>query len=74
MKISEEAIKAVNTRDNRLRLALELGVSENTARVYINENREDGELTKVSAIKAISEITGLDQSDILIEEPAKTIE
>lgn len=70
MKIAETVIAELNTRDNRFALATALDKSEVAIRRYINENEEDGELTKKTALLKIEELTGLTESEILDEAKA----
>lgn len=70
MQLHTKVLPRINNNEIRLRLALELGVSENTIRLYINTNSEN--LTKAAALKIIREATGLSDNEILVEakEPA----
>jgi predicted transcriptional regulator len=65
-KLTSKALIAINRPRPRTRLALELGCTEQTIRVYIKDNSDN--LTKVSAMKVIREETGLTDSEILVEE------
>lgn len=67
MKITETAIQQLNTRDNRFALAVALDTSEASIRRYLNNNEEDGELTKKTALLKIEELTGFTESEILEE-------
>lgn len=69
MQLNKKVLPAINKNAIRLRLALELGVSENTIRLYINTNSEN--LTKAAALKIIREATGLSDNEILIESKVK---
>ncbi len=69
MKLSENAIQAINNSGIRVLIASILGVGENTIRNYINANDENGELTKVKVLDLIHEKTGLTQEEILTETP-----
>ena len=51
----------------RNRIAIELNCSEQTIRRWINDNDPDGDLTKVSVLKVISEVTGIPVNDLLLE-------
>lgn len=65
MKISEEAINAINNTTVRLKIAAALGVGENSVRNYINDNEEDGELTKLKVLNIIREATGMNNKQII---------
>jgi len=67
MKIRETTIELLNTRNNRFELAIALDTSEVTIRRYLNENEDDGELTKKTALLKIEELTGLSEIKILTE-------
>ena len=68
MKIVEQVIEQLNTRDNRFALAIALDASEASIRRYLTSNDEDGELTKKTALLKIEELTGLTESEILTED------
>ena len=65
MKITTIAIELLNTTENRMRLALALGVSEAKIRRDLLANEVDGDLTKKSSLLAISTLTGLKEKAIL---------
>lgn len=67
MKLSEQAITAI-TKNGKLRnrLAYELDCHPDTLSRYLKNN--DVMLTTASALKAITEETGLTQEEILTEE------
>lgn len=65
MKLTNKAIEALSTTANRMRLALAMDCSEAKVRRDLIENCIDSDLTKISVIKAIEEITGLTESEIL---------
>lgn len=70
MILKQKIYKLINTNEIRLRLALELGVSENTIRNYINDKSDN--LTKAAALNVIKEFTGLTDSEILESEAKAT--
>lgn len=70
MKLSSAAISAITVRTKN-RLALELDCSVPTVDRWIKDNEENGDLTKATAIRIISEETGLDSSQILEEDTVK---
>lgn len=66
MKLSQKAIEA--TKQNRglvLELALAFGFTELWINKLLDQNKDNGKLTTATAVKVISEETGLDQSEIL---------
>lgn len=71
MKLTDKAIEGIKTRDAQLRLALALGYTAYWVSKLVASNKENGSLTTALALKAISEETGLSQSEILAEEPVE---
>ncbi len=71
MKLTKNALKAINTIDTRLRLAFALKFSETWIRSLIADNKENGPLTTAKALAVIRDETGLKDDDIL-EEKVKT--
>lgn len=65
MKLSKKAIKEINVQEIRLRLALELKVSEVWIIKSIQKNVANGILTKSAAIQVIKANTKLKDSEIL---------
>lgn len=63
--LKENIYDLINTSEMRLKLALALNVGETTIRNYIN-NKSD-QLTLPTAIKVISQHTGLTQKQLLTE-------
>jgi len=63
MKLTESALKEINTVPIRTRLAVALGVSEQTIIKYIGRN--DDNLTKTAAIACIKRNTGMTDDEIL---------
>lgn len=70
MRLKPNVLEQLDNRDTRFRLAQVLNCSESTVRRYMSLN--DDNLTKAAALKVIREETGLDDSEILEEEPAET--
>lgn len=71
MRLTQTAIKEVNTVKTRVALASALGFSEQWIIKLISQNKENGPLTTVAAVKIIERETGLAQSQILEAVPAK---
>lgn len=65
MKLSQKALKAINTPVIRMRLMDALGCTEFTISRYIQKNNDN--LTKAAAMQIIREVTGLPDSEILVE-------
>jgi transcriptional antiterminator len=65
MKLSQKALKAINTPVIRRRLMDALGCTEFTISRYIQKNSDN--LTKAAAMQVIREVTGLPDSEILEE-------
>lgn len=67
MKLTTIALERLDNLENRLRLAMAFMVTERRVSQMIKDNRNDGQLTKASALKLIREITGLLDEQILEE-------
>jgi hypothetical protein len=65
MILQQHILKLIDHNPIRLKLAIAMGVTENTIRNYINANNEN--LTKAAALKVIREVTGLIDSEILTD-------
>lgn len=65
MKLTERALKAINTPGIRIKLAAGLECTEGTIIRYIGNN--DDNLTKAVALKIIKQETGLSEHQILKE-------
>lgn len=63
MKLSKQALKAINTPTTRRRLMEVLGVTEFTISRYIQKKSDN--LTKAAAMQVIRQVTGLEDKDIL---------
>ena len=72
MKLTNEAIQAINDSPKKQRilslLALSLDTSEMSIRRYLKDGGE--ELTKAAALEVIRQETGLRDKDILVKEVA----
>lgn len=67
MKVKAEIMKKVQTSTEiRRELARKLDVSEASISRYIRENEENGEFTKLVAIRVISEKLNIPESEILV--------
>ncbi len=65
MKLTQTALDQINTPKIRVRLAQEMGTTEQTIIRYIRANKDD--LTKAAALKVIREELNMDDSEILEE-------
>jgi hypothetical protein len=68
MKLSKKALKQINTRPIRLKLAIALNRSERWIEMSVINNKPNGILTTAAAIQVIKEETGLSDSEILESE------
>jgi hypothetical protein len=65
MKLTKRAIKKLNNKASRLRLALAMGFSEQWIIKLIDQNKDNGPLTTIKAMQVIEQETKLAQADIL---------
>lgn len=65
MVLKENIYELINTSGIRLKLAIALNVGETTIRNYINNHSD--QLTLASALKVISEETGIPVNKLLTE-------
>jgi hypothetical protein len=73
MILTETALAEIDKTETRLKLALELKVTEQAVIRYIKENKYNGPLTKAAAQKVIMQETNFNFSEILTESPIKSI-
>ena len=69
MRLTQTALNKITVK-TRVLIALALDLSEQTVNRYLTQNREDGPITRVTALKIIQEETGLTQDQILTESKA----
>jgi len=67
MKLTEKAKLAINNHQGRVALMSALGFRELWVIKSIENNKPNGPLTTVAAVKAIQQVTGLSQDEILEE-------
>jgi len=67
MKVKKEILEKIDNPRSRTRIALRLGCGEQNVANLIRKNFENGALTKMIALKAIAEETGLSLDEILEE-------
>lgn len=65
MKVRSEVIKKINKPQLRTRIAGQLAIGEATVYVHLKNNKDNGRLTKMDALKAISEVIGISTNEIL---------
>ena len=73
MKIREDILKRINNVRSRRAIAIKLNVGEQMIYAHINQNREDGALTKMKALVAISEELGIQVADLIEETDADLV-
>jgi hypothetical protein len=73
MILTETALSEIDKTETRLKLALELKVTEQAVIRYIKENKHNGPLTKAAAQKVIMQETNFNFSEILTESPIKSM-
>ena len=66
MKLTERALQQIKDPTIRTKLALALGVTDQSIQRYIKDNSDD--LTKAAALEVIRKETGLSDSQILIRD------
>jgi hypothetical protein len=63
-KIKQRIIDAINNPTSRNRIGLKLGCGEQVIALHIRQNKTNGRLTKLDALEAISEETGIVVQDL----------
>jgi len=67
MKLKQDIVDRLNNSKDRTLLALKIGVGENAVCIQLKKNKPFGRLTNQDALKAISEITGIDKDNLMEE-------
>jgi hypothetical protein len=67
MKLTNRALAIINTPKSRVQIAAALGCTEQWIIKLIKDNKENGTLTTVKAMRVILKETGLKQSEVLTE-------
>ncbi len=67
MKIKKAILIKVNNVNSRKRICNDLNISDQMLYKHLSANRENGRLTKMDALKAISKETGIGIEDIIVE-------
>jgi hypothetical protein len=65
MKIKQTILDLVDNPQARTRIALALVVGEQMIAIHMRQNKENGRLTKMDALMAISKETGVRIEDLL---------
>lgn len=69
MKLTKRAIKKL-TKQTRLKLAIAMDFSEQWINRLVDQNKDNGPLTTITAMQIIMKETGLTQEEILEAEKA----
>jgi hypothetical protein len=59
MKVKQSILDKINNVDSRRRISEKMSIGDQTLYKHIVANLSDGSLTKMTALKAISEETGI---------------
>lgn len=70
MKLSKRALRKLDNKESKLRLALAMGFSEQWVNKLLSQNKANGPLTTITAINFIERETNLKQDEIL-DEPVR---
>lgn len=65
MKVTQKILDLVDQPQPRTRIAMKLGVGEQTIAVHMRRNTPDGRMTKMDFLQAISEESGFPVDEIL---------
>lgn len=68
MKIKQKILDKVDNPKSRMRIAAKLDLTEQAIAVQFRKNKDNGRLTKMDALKAISEECGLSVEQLLEKE------
>lgn len=71
MKVKQSILDKINNPNSRVNIAQKLECGEQAVAVQMRHNYPDGRLTKMDALKAISEEAGCGIDEILEEEAVK---
>lgn len=67
MKVKQELLDRINNVASRKRISDKLGIGDQMLYKHIRANNDNGPLTKMRAVIAISEEIGIDVTEILEE-------
>jgi len=65
MKVKQKILDSVNMPQKRVEIAIELRVGEQMVQYHMRVNKENGRMTKMDFLKAISKISGVPVNEIL---------
>lgn len=68
MKVRQNILDQIDNPQMRTLIAVELGVGEAVIAVHMRRNSEDGRMTKMDFLKAISKVLKVSIEDILEKE------
>jgi hypothetical protein len=71
MKVKQEILDKIDNPQSRTRIAMQLNQGEQSIALACRANQDNGTLTKMAALKAISEIVGIPVEEILEDIPVK---
>ena len=71
MKLTEKALQQIDNKTIRAKLALALDFTERWIIKCIKENKANGPLTTIAALRLIKRETGLKESEILEDSAAQ---
>lgn len=73
MKIKQSILDKIDNPISRVNIAQELGCGEQAVIVQIKNNNDNGRLTKMDALMAISKETGVEVNGILEEDKVSVV-
>lgn len=72
MKIKQDIVDKIDNPISRTRIAMDLKVGEQTVALQLRQNNDNGRLTKMDALSAISKEVGIPVNEILEEATVET--
>lgn len=73
MKVRQKILDKVNNPKTRTAIALEVGVGEQAVALQMRLNSDNGRMTKMDFLQAISKVSGVPADKILEQETAGSI-
>lgn len=74
MKIKQSILDIIDNPQTRTKLAMDLGCGEQSVALQLRNNKPNGRLTKMDALRAISKETGVSVEEILEESQEKELQ
>lgn len=71
MKVKQSILDQIQNVDSRRRISEKLGIGDQSLYLHIKQNNPDGYLTKMKALIAISEETGIPVDQVLEADPVE---